>query len=255
VNLLFEKRLADRFKSPSQQARVLTEHWVGSQVFCPNCGNGNVQKHSSNKPVADFFCPQCNEDYELKSKKGNMGNRIVDGAYRTMMERLRASDNPSLFLLEYDSRDFAVVNFLVVPRHFFVPGIIEKRKPLSVTARRACWTGCNINLSSIPESGRIHFVKARRVEGRITVLSAWKRTSFLKEERDASARGWLLDIMACVEKLGREFSLDQVYAFESLLSQKHPRNSHVKDKIRQQLQILRDKGYLEFFGRGKYRFK
>jgi len=34
---------------------------------------------------------------------------------------------------------------------------------------------------------------------------------------------------------------------------KHPDNHHIKAKIRQQLQFLRDKGYLQFFGSGKYK--
>jgi type II restriction enzyme len=37
------------------------------------------------------------------------------------------------------------------------------------------------------------------------------------------------------------------------LSNKHQDNRHIKEKIRQQLQILRDKGYLEFLERGRYR--
>jgi type II restriction enzyme len=62
--------------------------------------------------------------------------------------------------------------------------------------------------------------------------------------------------MNCVEKLGRKkFTIDEVYAFEKYLSKKHPENKHIKDKIRQQLQVLRDKGYLdflEFIERGRY---
>ena len=33
----------------------------------------------------------------------------------------------------------------------------------------------------------------------------------------------------------------------------HPDNRHVLDKIRQQLQVLRDMGFVEFLGRGRYR--
>ena len=36
------------------------------------------------------------------------------------------------------------------------------------------------------------------------------------------------------------------------LARMHPENRHVRDKIRQQLQVLRDKGFLEFVGRGEY---
>jgi len=50
-----------------------------------------------------------------------------------------------------------------------------------------------------------------------------------------------------------EFSLSEVYAFESVLSQMHPQNHNVKAKIRQQLQFLRDKNIIEFLGNGMYR--
>ena len=60
--------------------------------------------------------------------------------------------------------------------------------------------------------------------------------------------------MNCIDKLEKsEFTLHDVYNFEKILSGKHPKNSHVKDKIRQQLQFLRDKGYLKFLGDGKYK--
>jgi len=38
-----------------------------------------------------------------------------------------------------------------------------------------------------------------------------------------------------------------------MLQAKHPQNQNVKPKIRQQLQILRDRGFIEFLGNGYYR--
>jgi len=68
--------------------------------------------------------------------------------------------------------------------------------------------------------------------------------------------GWVLDVLNCVEHIGQaEFTLDDVYKFENYLSELHPENNHVKPKIRQQLQVLRDAGILEFRGRGEYRLK
>jgi type II restriction enzyme len=62
--------------------------------------------------------------------------------------------------------------------------------------------------------------------------------------------------MKCVEALGkREFELDDVYAFEGKLSGIYPDNNNVRPKIRQQLQVLRDKGYLDFLSRGSYRLR
>ena len=254
MNLSFETKLADEYKSPSQKARVLTEHWVDNQVYCPNCGHLDIDKYGNNQPVADFFCSNCKEDYELKSKKETIGNKVVDGTYRTMIERLRDSNNPNLFLLSYNLQNLEVLNFLVIPKQFFIPEIIEVRKPLSPTARRAGWVGCNILLQSIPRTGKIFFVKNHQVEPKDKVLTEWQKTLFLREEKEISVKGWLLDVMNCIEKIGhKEFSLDEVYAFVDALSKKHPENKHIKDKIRQQLQFLRDKGYLEFIERGRYR--
>jgi type II restriction enzyme len=203
--------------------------------------------------VSDFLCPNCKEDFELKSKKTSIANKIVDGAYRTMIERLEGSNNPSLFLMSYDLRNLEVLNLLVIPKHFFIPEIIEKRKPLSPTARRAGWVGCNILLHGIPQTGKIFLVRDHQVEPKDKVLTEWQRTLFLRGEKETSAKGWLLDVMNCIERIGgKEFTLDEVYSFVETLSKKHPDNKHIKEKIRQQLQILRDKGYLKFVEPGHY---
>ena len=63
-----------------------------------------------------------------------------------------------------------------------------------------------------------------------------------------------MDVLLCVEKINKsEFSLDDVYAFESVLQAKHPENHNVRAKVRQQLQFLRDRGVVRFLGRGRYR--
>src|SRR3990172_153704 len=171
-----------------------------------------------------------------------------------MIERLQSSNNPNFFLLNYDLERFEVLNFLVITKQFFIPEVIEKRKPLSPTARRAGWTGCNILLTHIPETGKIYFVRNRQIEPKERVLANWKKTLFLREEKEINAKGWLLDILMCVDKLrSKEFSLDEMYRFETDLSKKHPDNRHIKAKIRQQLQVLRNKGYLEFTKPGIYK--
>ena len=254
MKLTFDQKLITNYKSTSQKARVLTEHWVNNSIFCPNCGHLNIDKYPNNQPVADFFCSNCKEDYELKSKQNSIGTKILDGAYRTKIERLQSSSNPNLFVLSYHLQNLSVLDFFVIPKHFFVPGIIEKRKPLAETARRAGWIGSNILLRKIPQIGKIFIIKERHVEPKEKVLAEWRKTLFLREEKEISARGWLLDVIRCLEKLGkREFALDDVYAFENELSVLHPDNRHIKDKIRQQLQILRGKGYLDFVSRGYYR--
>jgi len=62
--------------------------------------------------------------------------------------------------------------------------------------------------------------------------------------------------MKCVEAIGKpEFQIEDVYGFEKRLGLLYPENKNVKSKIRQQLQFLRDRGYLEFVSRGYYRLR
>lgn len=253
MNLNFDKRKIEAYKSSSQKVRVLSEDWVNKEAYCPNCGNMRLNRYSNNKPVADFFCGSCNEDFELKSKKDSLGTKIVDGAYKTMLKRLAGPHNPNLFLLNYDLCSYQVSNFLVIPKHFFVADIIEERAPLSKESERFPWVGCNILLNRIPESGRIFLIKDKQVESKDKVQAVWQKTLFLREEKKAESKGWLLDVMRCIELLGKtEFKLADIYKYEPMLAQQHPENRHIKDKIRQQLQILRDKAYLKFVGRGNY---
>lgn len=253
MQLQFNTDLAKGYKSPSQIARVLTEGWVKQSSYCPNCGRIDITKYGNNNPASDFYCENCSEDYELKSKRDSIGNKIMDGAYETMVAKLKSSRNPNFFLLNYNIPKYEVINFLVIPKHFFVPEIIEKRKPLSKSADRHDWVGCNILLQTIPQTGKIFLVRDGKVEPKEKVLLTWQKTLFLREEKEISAKGWLLDIMKFVEKIGKpQFSLDDVYLFEKELAVLHPDNKHIKEKIRQQLQVLRDKNYLKFLGQGKY---
>jgi hypothetical protein len=71
---------------------------------------------------------------------------------------------------------------------------------------------------------------------------------------ESNLTGWLKDVFVCVNEIRNErFSLNDIYAFEDRLSKLHPDNSFIKDKIRQQLQKLRDIGLIQFLGAGNYK--
>lgn len=245
--------LASGYRSASQISRVVFEPWVAAAAFCPSCG-GPLMQAPANAPVEDFTCRQCPEVFELKSKRDRLGSIINDGAYETMLTRLVSARNPNLFLLSYDNAARQVLDFLVIPKHFFVPDMIIRRPPLAPTARRAGWIGCNIRISSVPNAGKVYYIRSGAPQTRPHILEAWKRTLFLRKQTDLKSKGWTLDILNCVERLGKtEFTLSEIYAFEDSLHKKHPDNRFVRDKIRQQLQILRDHGLIRFVGRGNYR--
>jgi type II restriction enzyme len=241
------------YSSRSQQIRVISESWVNKSIFCPNCGDRLI-KFENNKPVADFYCIKCSEEYELKSKQGIIGKKIVNGAYSTMIERLESNNNPNFFFLTYDKNTLYIRNFLTIPKYFFIPDIIEKRTPLNITAKRAGWIGCNIVVDNIPEFGKIFYIHNGIIKSKDEVISEWNRTEFLKSTHDIEAKGWILDVLICVERIRKkEFTIEEIYKFETYLKVKHPLNNNIKAKIRQQLQFLRDRKVIDFVARGKYK--
>lgn len=161
MELHFDEELAKPYRSASQIARILTETWVQDNLYCPRCGNRSISKFENNRPVADFFCPKCQNQYELKSKSGSITKKVNDGAYETMIQRITGNKNPDFLFMGYSKYMNAVDDLIIVPKHFFTPEVIEKRKPLAASARRAGWVGCNILLSEIPEQGKISIIKAR----------------------------------------------------------------------------------------------
>lgn len=247
------KEAPAHFESATQIARIMTEQWALNWLFCPNCGERRIAQLPNNSKVGDFRCDGCSEEYELKSTKTRFGRRVVDGAYAAMCERLAARNNPNFLLLRYDAALPGATDLMVIPKHFFTPDIIERRRPLGPNARRAGWIGCNIVLDRIPHSGRIFLLKDRLAAPETAVREQWDRTLFLRDA-GLEARGWLMEVMKAIEAIGRnEFELADVYAAEVEFQRRYPHNNNVRPKIRQQLQMLRDRDYLEFTGKGRYR--
>ena len=255
MDLYFNQDLTCRYKSRSQVARVLTEEWVNSNMYCPRCGCVKLIKFENNRRVADFFCDQCKNEYELKSKDGEIKHKIADGAYNTFIQRITSNNNPDFLIMSYNSDGFYVNNLWIIPKHFFTPAIVEKRKPLSANARRAGWVGCNILFDEVPQQGRISIVNERVPVDKSIVLNRVSLSSQLATN-NLDARGWLFDVLNCVNRIPSDvFVLDEIYQFDQELRRRHPQNNNIRPKIRQQLQVLRDKGFLEFLGRGQYRKK
>jgi|694.fasta_scaffold110933_2 hypothetical protein len=70
----------------------------------------------------------------------------------------------------------------------------------------------------------------------------------------SSLRGWKLEVFKCINLIPNQiFTLNEINKFESQLKIVYPNNDHITDKIRQQLQYLRDLGLIEFLGNGHYR--
>lgn len=241
-----------KYKSRSQYIRIITETWLKNEMYCPVCGNVSLSKLKNNAKMADFLCKNCGEIYELKSKKTPPALKIIDGSYYAALERITSNTNPNLLVLTYDSK-YIIDNLTVIPKYFLTPDILLKRKPLSANARRAGYVGCFIQYGMIVNYGKISIVKSYIEEDKNVVLDNYKSVSRLEIE-SINLRGWIMDILKCVDKINQNiFSLNDLYTFEHELEQKHPDNRNIRAKIRQQIQFLRNKGFIEFLGNGIYR--
>ena len=242
--------LASSYKSPTQQARVVTEAWGHDNLYCTNCQSPVLNAAPNNTAAYDFSCPNCASPFQLKSKSSPIGDRIVDAAYEAMLRAIREDRTPNLFALHYNKILWQVRDLVLIPHFAFSASAIEARKPLAPEARRAGWVGCNIVLKNIPPDARIRLISDGVAVPPYQVRESFRRLRPL-EEISPKERGWTLDVLRIVRSLGRkEFSNSDVYAFESQLERLHPNNRHIRDKIRQQLQVLRDRGFLIQVERG-----
>lgn len=172
-----------------------------------------------------------------------------------MMSAIQNDQTPSFYFMHYDLATWSIKNLLLIPSFAFPPSAIIKRNPLSSTARRAGWIGCNIALNRIPADARIVVVANNQPLSANEVREKFQRVKPLKQI-SVTQRGWTLDVLNIIHRLGKpEFTNDDIYAFERELEQLHPGNRHIRDKIRQQLQVLRDTGFLIHLTRREWRLK
>jgi len=124
-----------------------------------------------------------------------------------------------------------VRDLLLIPSFMFSESAVIKRPPLTATARRAGWVGCNIALNRVPADARIFLVQtvasSRRRTG-VTPVSDLKKSEYgdrqdacptqtiivspeevraqfkrVKPLKDISVtqRGWTLDVLNVVRRL------------------------------------------------------
>ena len=109
-----DERNGEQYKSKSQKIRAITETWAESNMFCPYCGNQYIFHFENNRPVADFFCPSCREEYELKSNGTSIGKKVNDGANMTKEEMEKvALENDKI---QASIGDKTVVKVIAIPK-------------------------------------------------------------------------------------------------------------------------------------------
>jgi type II restriction enzyme len=251
ISLKLPVQAATGYKSASQIARVTTEAWAASNLYCPNCESPLIAC-PANTRTKDFDCASCGEQFQLKSLTGNLNGKLLGAAYKTTLASIEAEQHPSLILLRYSRPDMIVVDVRFVHRACITKSCLVARNPLGPNARRARWQGSIIVLDQIPETAKIDVVRAGVISPAKNICRQWQIAQQMLKQ-NLESRGWTADILKFLEQLQSKFILQDVYRFEDDLGKLHPGNNYIRAKIRQQLQVLRDLGLISFENRGEYR--
>ena len=162
-----------------------------------------------------------------------------------LIRKLADQKIPGTEIAKRVGRHYKGVNALMV--RLGIPRLPRNRFP---KGRKNPWVGCNIVLRNIPNDAKIGVVIDGAAVTPAKVRQQFERLRPLKE-LSVKERGWTLDVLRVVQSLGRkEFKTSDMYEHVRHFEQLHPDNRHIRDKIRQQLQVLRDRGFLKQHERG-----
>ena len=251
MKLSCDQSIAADYTSASQIARILSERWLLSNMYCLSCDSEHLSPTSANTRCLDFICGRCEHRYELKTFLRRPATSLVDGAYRSMIASMEAGVTPTLFLLHRDS-EWRIQNLSAIHPVFLTPSVIDKRRPLGAGARRAGWTGCNIRLDRLPPEAEIAIIQNGEPRAPWDVRNGFRRLLPFGS-LSLNDRGWTALTLLVVRRLGvKAFSLQDLYKLEDVFAEVYPGNHNIRPKIRQQVQRLRDMGMLRFCGRGLY---
>ncbi len=167
---LVDFSVAAPFISATQVARVALETWASFNLYCLDCTSDALDPLPNNTPVADFKCFVCERTYQLKAKDGRFGARVTGAAYQPTVDCIGRGEMPEHIFVEFDKRFNTVVFVDAIPGRLITADRVIPRKPLSQTARRAGWQGCNIIIFALPS---VRMVAPAGIE-RSKVREEWK---------------------------------------------------------------------------------
>jgi len=240
-------------RSASQQARESTERWVNDNLYCVNCGRRDLERLQAGTPFRDFECGHCDEPFELKSTAGQLRDSIPAGGYDRSVRAFKEGRVPSFLLLSYSPADNRVTDLLAVNRALISQMALRRReRPLGRPGRENYYMS-SLDFSRVPECARVPVVRHGFERPARFVRQSWDRFAFVRRPAEPEDRDWIRDILSCIARLpGRECTLGELYEFEPELAALYPNNRHIRDKVRQKLQVLCRKGVLRRVVSGVY---
>jgi len=112
--LTLDSSLATGYKSLSQVARRVSEHWGLHNLYCSACDSDHLTPSPNNTPAIDFVCPQCGQNYQLKSRATWSERKVADADYEKMMAAVLSDMTPNLgnYILDKTSSESGTLRTL-----------------------------------------------------------------------------------------------------------------------------------------------
>lgn len=147
----------NNWKSESRIIGEACEDYVKNKMKCIRCNNNNFEKYKKNEKSKDLICVSCNQKYQIKAKsathkkvdniKSKKKFKTIGGDYSTTLNNI--NDKIDYLIILYEKQSYTILNILYITNENINSNCIIPRKPLSSTAKRAGWQGCNILFDNI----------------------------------------------------------------------------------------------------------
>ena len=133
------------------------EYYIKNNIKCVKCNDKNYEKCKTNEQSKDLICISCNQKYQIKAKYttqkqvNNIKNKntfkTIGGEYSTTLKNI--NEQIDYLIILYEKQSYKIINILYINYENINSNCIIPRKPLSITAKRAGWQGCNILFHNI----------------------------------------------------------------------------------------------------------
>ena len=155
--LVSQTKQRTNWKSESKIIGEACEDYVKNIIKCIRCNNNNFKKYKPNEKSKDLICISCNQKYQIKAKsdthkqvtniKCKKQFKTIGGEYLTTLNNI--NEKIDYLIVLYEKQSYKILNVLYITNENINSTCIIPRKPLSSTAKRAGWQGCNILFNNV----------------------------------------------------------------------------------------------------------
>ena len=147
----------NKWKSESRIVGEACEYYIKNNMKCVRCNENNFEKCKTNEQSKDLICISCNQKFHITGKSAtpkhvnNIKNKnvfnTIGGEYSTTLKNV--DEQIDYLIILYEKQSYKILNVLYIKNENINSNCIIPRKPLSTTAKRAGWQGCNILFNNI----------------------------------------------------------------------------------------------------------